>query len=47
MLVHKLEGARPIDRAGSLVQLIEHSRYQRTADVRLWETDPAFYEALK
>ena len=46
-LVRKLEGARLVDLAESLVQLIVRNLYERTADVRLWATDPAFCEALE
>lgn len=45
-LVSELEGTRLIDLAESLVQLIVRNLYERTADVRLWATDPAFWRAL-
>ncbi len=45
-LVSELEGARLIDLAESLVQLIVRNLYERTADVRLWATDPALWRAL-
>ena len=45
-LVSELEGARLIDLAESLVQLIVRNLYERTADVRLWATDPVFWQAL-
>ena len=46
-LVSELEGARLIDLAESLVQLIVRNLYERTADVRLWATDPVFWYALE
>lgn len=46
-LVGELEGARLIDLAESLVQLIVRNLYQRTADVRLWATDPVLWHALE
>jgi hypothetical protein len=45
-LVDKLEGARLIDLAESLVQLIVRNLYERTADVRWWATDTSLWEAL-
>lgn len=45
-LVDKLEGARLIDLAESLVQLIVRNLYERTADVRWWATDASLWEAL-
>ncbi len=45
-LVDELEGARLIDLAESLVQLIVRNLYERTADVRWWATDPSLWEAL-
>lgn len=45
-LVGTLEGARLIDLADSLVQLIVRSLYERTADVRWWATDAALWQAL-
>lgn len=45
-LVADLEGARLIDLAESLVQLIVRNLYERTADVRLWATDPKLWTAL-
>ncbi len=45
-LVDMLEGARLIDLADSLVQLIVRSLYERTADVRWWATDAALWQAL-
>lgn len=45
-LVSELEGTRLIDLAESLVQLIVRNLYERTADVRLWATDPALWRAL-
>ncbi len=46
-LVGELEGTRLVDLAESLVQLIVRNLYERTADVRLWATDPAFWRALE
>jgi len=46
-LVSELEGARLVDLAESLVQLIVRNLYERTADVRLWATDPVFWRALE
>jgi len=45
-LVDEMEGVRLIDLAQSLVQLIVRNLYERTADVRWWATDPAFWQAL-
>ena len=45
-LVDRLEGARLIDLAESLVQLIVRNLYERTADVRWWATDSALWQAL-
>ncbi|WEK05406.1 MAG: methyl-accepting chemotaxis protein [Candidatus Devosia phytovorans] len=45
-LVDEMEGVRLIDLAQSLVQLIVRNLYERTADVRWWATDTAFWEAL-
>lgn len=45
-LVGTLEGARLIDLAESLVQLIVRNLYERTADVRWWATDVALWRAL-
>ncbi|MEO8686006.1 MAG: methyl-accepting chemotaxis protein, partial [Devosia sp.] len=38
-LVDEMEGARLVDLAQSLVQLIVRNLYERTADVRWWATD--------
>ncbi len=46
-LVGELEGARLIDLAESLVQLIVRNLYERTADVRWWATDPSLWRALQ
>jgi hypothetical protein len=46
-LVDEMEGARLIDLAQSLVQLIVRNLYERTADVRWWATDTAFWQALE
>jgi hypothetical protein len=45
-LVDTLEGARMVDLAQSLVQLIVRNLYERTADVRWWATDAALWQAL-
>jgi len=45
-LVGELEGARLVDLAESLVQLIVRNLYERTADVRWWATDPSLWQAL-
>jgi hypothetical protein len=45
-LVGELEGARLIDLAESLVQLIVRNLYERTADVRWWATDASLWQAL-
>jgi hypothetical protein len=41
-----MEGARLVDLAQSLVQLIVRNLYERTADVRWWATDTALWAAL-
>jgi hypothetical protein len=46
-LVSALEGARLVDLAESLVQLIVRNLYERTADVRWWATDTALWQALE
>jgi hypothetical protein len=46
-LVDEMEGVRLIDLAQSLVQLIVRNLYERTADVRWWATDTAFWQALE
>lgn len=46
VLVGELEGARLIDLAESLVQLIVRNLYERTADVRWWATDASLWQAL-
>ncbi|KQN70050.1 methyl-accepting chemotaxis protein [Devosia sp. Leaf64] len=45
-LVEEMEGARLTDLAQTLVQLIVRNLYERTADVRWWATDRAFWQAL-
>ena len=45
-LVGELEGARLVDLAESLVQLIVRNLYERTADVRWWATDASLWQAL-
>lgn len=46
-LVNVLEGARLVDLAESLVQLIVRNLYERTADVRWWATDASLWRALQ
>ncbi len=46
-LVRDLEGSRNVDMAQTLVQLIVRNLYERTADVRWWATDEAFWRALE
>jgi hypothetical protein len=46
-LIDDLEGARLVDLAESLVQLIVRNLYERTADVRWWATDSAMWRALE
>ncbi len=46
-LVRDLEGTRIVDMAQTLVQLIVRNLYERTADVRWWATDEAFWRALQ
>jgi len=46
-LVAEMEGVRLVDLAQSLVQLIVRNLYERTADVRWWATDTAFWKALQ
>ena len=46
-LVGEMEGVRLTDLAQSLVQLIVRNLYERTADVRWWATDTAFWQALE
>ena len=46
-LVKDMEATRTIDVAQGLVQLIVRNLYERTADVRWWATDDAFYRALQ
>lgn len=45
--IDELEGARLIDLAESLVQLIVRNLYERTADVRWWATDASLWGALE
>lgn len=45
-IVDRLEGARLVDLAESLVQLIVRNLYERTADVRWWATDSLLWDAL-
>ncbi|MEP7241097.1 MAG: methyl-accepting chemotaxis protein [Devosia sp.] len=46
-LVSDLEGARLVDLAESLVQLIVRNLYERTADVRWWATDTSLWQGLE
>jgi hypothetical protein len=46
-LITDLEGTKLIDMAQILVQLIVRNLYERTADVRWWATDEAFWEAAE
>jgi len=45
-LVSDLEGTRLVDMAQTMVQLIVRNLYERTADVRWWATDEAFWRCL-
>lgn len=48
-LLQALDGAAArelVDKAQSLVQLIVRNLFERTADVRWWATDPAFWKVL-
>ncbi|WP_417310661.1 methyl-accepting chemotaxis protein [Devosia sp.] len=45
-MVDGLEGARLVDMAESLVQLIVRNLYERTCDVRWWATDSSLWSAL-
>ncbi len=48
LLVRELDqGTRLIDMAQTLVQLIVRNLYERTADVRWWATDEAFWRVLE
>ena len=46
-LVVEMEVARLTDLAQTLIQLIVRNLYERTADVRWWATDTAFWQALE
>lgn len=46
-LADELEGARLVDMAQTLVQLIVRNLFERTADVRWWATDEAFWRCLQ
>ena len=46
-LIEVMEGMRLIDTAQTLVQLIVRNLFERTADVRWWATDDAFYKCLE
>ncbi len=46
-LVNELEGTRLIDISQTMVQLIVRNLFERTADVRWWATDDAFYRCLQ
>lgn len=46
-LIQDLEGTRLIEMSQTLVQLIVRNLFERTADVRWWATDDAFWKALQ
>lgn len=46
-MVKEIEGTRLTDIAQTLVQIIVRNLYERTADVRWWATDEAFYSCLE
>ena len=46
-LVDDLEGHRLVDMSQTLVQLIVRNLFERTADVRWWATDEAFWRCLE
>lgn len=46
-LVRDVEGTRLTDIAQTLVQIIVRNLFERTADVRWWATDDAFYRCLE
>ncbi len=46
-LVQEVEGNRLTDIAQTLVQIIVRNLFERTADVRWWATDDAFYKCLE
>ena len=46
-LIADIEGTKLIDMAKILVQLIVRNLYERTADVRWWATDEAFWQAAE
>ena len=46
-LVDDLEGSRLVDMSQTLVQLIVRNLFERTADVRWWATDEAFWRCLE
>ncbi len=46
-LIADIEGTKLIDMAQILVQLIVRNLYERTADVRWWATDEAFWKAAE
>ena len=46
-LVASVEGTRLIDMSMTLVQIIVRNLFERTADVRWWATDDAFYKCLE
>jgi hypothetical protein len=45
-MVSQVEGNRLMEMAQTLVQIIVRNLYERTADVRWWATDEAFYNCL-
>lgn len=46
-LVQDVEGSRLSEMAQTLVQIIVRNLFERTADVRWWATDAAFYRCLE
>lgn len=46
-MVQQVEGGRLTDMAQTLVQIIVRNLFERTADVRWWATDEAFYSCLE
>lgn len=46
-LVRDVEGTRLTEMAQTLVQIIVRNLFERTADVRWWATDEAFYRCLE
>lgn len=46
LALHEAAARELADKAQALVQLIVRNLFERTADVRWWATDPAFWKAL-